>query len=365
MDDAELEQALRDGLERRAALADDTVPLADRARTDVRRRRGGRLTAGLVAASVAAVAAVGVVLDDDSPPDLSVGVADEPDGTPGAVGWRTEYYGDLAVDVPADWGWGSAPPICGPGPSRTADGRRIVRFDEAVPYVGRPVAQTDLCAGPQRPPLAPYVWLGADVAPSTVDLGDGWVQESVEVNGSALTVATDDAALRERILASARGGEVCLSEVELRGTLDHDGGVEPSREPVGLRVCVYRRENASDETPELVYAAELGPGALAAYRRAMAGATPPRDRCRSVDVLDVEWVVLEQVSDDGTVTDRDVVHLGCPGIDRDADGLSGFETSPLTPAMTAPWAVGGIPAVVHGSSISVAGFADYFIGGIG
>ncbi|GEP37883.1 hypothetical protein NPS01_15460 [Nocardioides psychrotolerans] len=294
-----------------------------------------------------------------------MGVTDEPDVPTGEPGRRTEYWADLAVDVPADWGWGSTPPACGPGPSRTADGRRVVRFDEAVPYVGRPLAQTDMCVDPPSPPSAPYVWLGADVDPGTIDLGDGWSQETVEVNGSMLTVATDDAELREHILSTARGGEVCLSEVELRGTLDHAGGVNPSREPTTLRVCVYRREDASDTTPELAYAAELGPVALAACRRAMSEVAPPRDQCPTLDILEVEWVVLEQVADDGTVSDRDVVHMVCPGIDRDAGGLSGFETSPLTPAMTFPWAVGGIPAVVYGSSISVAGFADYFIGGLG
>ncbi|WP_309649560.1 hypothetical protein [Nocardioides sp.] len=365
MDDAELERAMRDGLERRAALADDSVPVTDRARTAARRRRGGRIAIGLVAASVAAVSLVGVVLDDD-PSRPSTSASDGGSAAdPGAAGWRTEYWADLAVDVPADWGWGSAPPVCGPRASRTVDGRRVVAFDEAVPYVGRPLAQTDMCASLDGPPPAPYVWLGADVETGTVDLGDDWVQETVEVNGSRLTVATDDPALRARILGSARGGAACLSEVEVSGTLDHDGGVDATRQPSGLRVCVYRTTEAGEAVARLAYAAVLGAARLASYRAARGAGEQPRDQCPSADVVESEWVVLEQVTDDGTVTDRDVVHLVCPGIDLEGADLGGFETVRLMPEMVAPWAVGGVPAVVYGPSVSSPGFADYVIGGLG
>ncbi len=46
------------------------------------------------------------------------------------------------------------------------------------------------------------------------------MQQTVEVNGSRLTVATDDKPLRERILASARGGETCMSDVETQAESD-------------------------------------------------------------------------------------------------------------------------------------------------
>ena len=57
------------------------------------------------------------------------------------------------------------------------------------PYVGRPIIQTDVCVS-----LRVDAHGAADGAvrlarrvplePGTVDLGDGWVQETVEVNGS-------------------------------------------------------------------------------------------------------------------------------------------------------------------------------------
>ncbi len=112
--------------------------------------------------------------------------------------WRTEYWHDMQVDVPADWGYGGAPMDFGGGDTVacyatamvTADGQRLKRDDPTMPYVGRPIALTDVCQkypfiGPDAgPPDAPYVWLGAAVEPGTEDLGDGWVQETVEVNGS-------------------------------------------------------------------------------------------------------------------------------------------------------------------------------------
>ena len=60
-----------------------------------------------------------------------------------------------------------------------ADGKRVKRDDATVPYVGRPIMHSDLCTASvtrlERPPKAPYVWLGAAVEPGIVDLGDGCV----------------------------------------------------------------------------------------------------------------------------------------------------------------------------------------------
>ena len=230
-EDPELARRMRAGLESRAGEADTTAPVVSRARAAASRRRGARLT-GLVAAAVAAVAVTGFVVDRaGSPGGIDrPGAVDEPSGEVADGPWRTEYWRDMRVDVPADWGYGGAPQegtpetvACGAVAMVSATGERLPREDPTMPYVGRPIAQTDLCQvypwiGPNDvPPQAPYVWLGAAVEPGTVDLGDGWVQETVDVNGSRLTVATRDAGLRERILDSAGGGETCMSEVDTRG----------------------------------------------------------------------------------------------------------------------------------------------------
>lgn len=363
MSDAELEQAMRDGLERRAQRADVDVPVADRARTDVRRRRAGRLTAGLAAAAMVAVAATVVALDrgpDPEPGPAGPGVAIDNGADPDAP-WRTEYWKDMQVDVPDSWGWGGAPPACGVGPS-VSSGGQPVESDSGIPYVGRPISSTDLCVDALSPPPAPYVWLGSDLEPGTRDLGGGYVEETVDVNGSRLTVASDDEALRERILASATGGETCMSELDVRDPSFPD--VVPGnvmRQADVLNVCVYHRDDAQGaRQADLVYETTLDLGGLHAYLGALEEGEEPRDQCPTLDYVEGEWVVLEIGTEDGEVFRRDVVHTFCPGIDVDTDSLSGLETVRLTQPMVDPWAVEGIGAVVYGPSTG--DFAGSFIG---
>ena len=115
-EDAELARRMRAGLERRAREADTTAPVVSRARAAARRRRGARL-AGLAAAAVAAVAVTGVVVDRAGSPGGvdRPGAVDEPSGEVANGPWRTEYWRDLRVDVPADWGYGGAPQEGGSG----------------------------------------------------------------------------------------------------------------------------------------------------------------------------------------------------------------------------------------------------------
>lgn len=371
MDDRELEQAMRDGLERRAQRADVAVPVADRARTDVRRRRAGRLTAGLAAAAVVAVTATTFALTRDEGPAREAGPTGPPvasDNGSGAEGvWRTEYWRDLQVDVPDTWGWGPAPIgmngdplLCGEPVFDVSPGGQG--------YVGRPLMLSDVCAKASDVPVStPYVWLGSDVEVGTRDLGNGFVEETVEVDGTRLTVATDDVALRERILASATGGETCMSELDVSDPSfprTTPGDVE--REAEVLNVCVYQSSAPGARQAALVYATTVGLNRVHAYLGALQDGERPRDQCPTLDYAEGEWVVLELGTEDGEVLRRDVVHLFCPGVDVDTDSLSRLETVRLTPEMVEPWAVGGVRATVYGpSSRNFADFSDYFIGPLG
>lgn len=243
-----------------------------------------------------------------------------------------------------------------PGTDRPA-GEQSSGGDRSEPYVGRPIGLTDVCQiypfiGPDaETPQAPSVWLGADIDPGVLDRGDGWTQESVEVNGSTLTVTTDDEALRERILGSARGGESCLSEIE-------PSSGDPFVRTVGgdargaetLRVCAYRVRDDDSPVAPLVYADELGRDSVTAYLDSIEGAEP-KDQCPNDDIVEGEWVSLELGDGDGDVIRRDVVHLVCPGIDVGAQDARGFENVELTSGRTAPWSRNGVRAVL-----------SYFIG---
>ena len=54
------------------------------------------------------------------------------------------------------------------------------------PYVGRPVMLSDAASGdwPPGPPSAAYVWLDSDSTRRDVDLGNGYIQETVDVGGA-------------------------------------------------------------------------------------------------------------------------------------------------------------------------------------
>ncbi|MDO9494798.1 MAG: hypothetical protein Q7J48_03765 [Nocardioides sp.] len=363
MDDRELEQAMRDGLDRRAQRADVAVPVADRARTDVRRRRAGRLIAGLAAVAVVAAGVTVATLDRGSDRDQ------EPTGPPVAIDsgptadgtWRTEYWRDLQVEVPDTWGWGASPPASCVGAARSAGGRPV-ESDFAEGYVGRPIVSRRVCSGP---PPGPYVWLGADRPVGVLDLGGGYVEETVEVNGSTLTVASDDAALRARILASATGGETCMSDLDVRDpSFPKTVPGDVWREADVLNVCVYQQRDHSVPA-DLVYATTLDIGRLHAYLGALEEGEEPRDQCPTLDYTEGEWVVLEIGTEDGDVFRRDAVHLFCPGIDVDAETLSGLETVRLTEAMLEPWAVEGVGAVVQGPLTGDLAELGYFIGPLG
>lgn len=361
MSDDELAREMKAGLERRAAMAEVQDALIAQAQVAARGRRAARWVAvGAAAAVVVAVAVVGsVVARDDGQIDTAdvntpTPTATDPPALAGAV--RTEYWRDVAVDVPAEWGFGAAPAgdlgsalTCFPGAAVTAGGGRT--NDQSLPYVGRPVALTDVCVPyPDNRPDAPatdYVWLGAAVEPGTVELDNGLVQETVDIGGTPVTVATTDPALRRRILQSVRGGETCLSDIDEAGPLMHDQA-PPDSEVVAMNVCVYE---LSGRRSGLSYATTLGQGAVDAYLDAVAAGDTPRDQCPSIDYDLSQAVLIELVDASGSVVRQDAVNTfeSCAGVAVDADRLWVLETTALTPAMAEPWVVEGVPAVVHGS----------------
>jgi hypothetical protein len=322
----EVEQLLRDGLRERAGRVDTTAPVVAAARRTVRRRRG--LRAGLASAvAVAAVVVGAVVLVGTEPgvgpaPDVPATEGVDP-AVPAGEAWRTEYWHDLAVDVPADWTWG-------PAPLRTGGAPHICGDKPRTAYVGRPIHMSDLCIGGDdyvRDTSAPYVWLGADVEPGTVDLGDGFTQETREVAGTVVTVATRDAALRARILATAtRSRTACDPAL---------GDAAPDLTVVGEAVCVYRPRGRSGRD-DLVYAGPLAADRAARFEQAYAAAAPFLSMC---DLAPTEHVVLAL---GGRRYDIEISVVGCSVV----VGPDGARR--LTPELADPWVADGVPYVVAG-----------------
>lgn len=357
-EDDELDRLVRASLQRRADGADPTAPVAERARGEVRRRRNARMAIGAgVALAVAITGALVSGQDDSSPDPLDRGDQSLP------AEWRTEYWRDLRVEVPADWGYGGAPHqsgglvSCYPEASIGPDGAQL-EGEPTRGYVGRPIGLTDICVPypDNRPegPRAPYVWLGAQIPMGMVDLGGDFVQQTVEVNGSTLTVASDSAALRKRVLDSAGGGEQCFSELERPPTLPVDGEFGgPAR---GMTVCAYARDEAG--VIGLTYSGVVSDAAGLEFEAALSRGVPiPVGR--SCDVgSDDSWVVLYFRERRYVVSTQ---ARGCPQVAQ----LNAPDVLPrrLSRAIARPWAVGGIPAVVYASpGADESWMYDYFIG---
>lgn len=337
MDDEELEQRMRDGLERRAEQADVAVPVVARARSAVRRRRTRVVTVGLVAASVVAVAVVGVAVGIGRDDDTSQ-VSDEATPTPTASATtapdpmgetRIEYYGAAQVEIPADWGWGSSPVLCGEAPI-------------GKPYVGRPIATTDACGQPDvdAVPTAPYAWLGADLPVGSFDLGEGWTRETIDVGGTTVSVATQDADLRNQILASAATQDLCEPELRRVPPAAYENTAEGLGAFVDARVCAYRLRA---DGYELVYAKALDQTLAERTFTAVAAAAPVSG---DLDCSDNEVVTVDARYRDNfgaaqvRLTRSNVfVFGGCGVIDRGPFDQN--ETvHEVTEASVMPWASG-------------------------
>ncbi len=121
---------------------------------------------------------------------------------PAAPGWRWESYDGVMAQVPDGWGHGRT----GVSPCLAGKLNRPARG-----YVGYGSrlgpAPAISCTGPSRPtPVErnPYLWFDSQADVGGQPHGSGWKAESRVVGSQTLTVFSDDAALRTRILDSAR-----------------------------------------------------------------------------------------------------------------------------------------------------------------
>ena len=167
------------------------------------------------------------------------------------AGWRTEWFRTVAVDVPDDWGW-SQSPIDGPSRLfRCTDDRGL------EPYVGRPVFGSDVCLAndPAPPPEHPYLWFDAPLDAGSEDLGDGWVRETIVLDGVRLSVASDDPDLRAAVLGSARPQDDCPPDLSERLPGRFDTTTEGPGTLLTAIVCAYRvLDQDRDAVPVLAYA---------------------------------------------------------------------------------------------------------------
>jgi hypothetical protein len=268
---------------------------------------------------------------------------------PAPAGWRTEFWHDLQVEVPEDWWYGGSALrldhydgdlVCGWGAMVTPEGEWAGQRQTTVTvqpgYVGRPIVVDDTCGTVDQSssiPVEPYLWFDSPFPVGTRHLAEGWVEQTWEVEGEILTVATTDAATRRRVVESTRGGETCLAN---RGDLADPLTVPQPPEDDAAVVCAYRRERGE---AWLTYAAPLAPqpaAELVARFEAAPDWQVPAGRTCDLGGDD-EWVVLQV--DGRAYVVRPQFH-GCPHVQH------GERTVRLAPELVEPWFTGGLPAVV-------------------
>jgi hypothetical protein len=208
---------------------------------------------------------------------------------------------------------------------------------------------SDAClAYPGVAPEAPYVWLGVDLEPGTVDLGDHYTQETVKLFGSTLTVATQDPALRRQIIESARANTDCPGRLPMDPAVD-SMLIEGIWRVRSAAVCAYQR---GDVGYDLTYATDLSEAAaIATHAGVYAGqrqSSPEFCADRGDD-----YVVITFTGDDQTgpmqVSQDVVISPEC----QEVQGSPGL-VSPLSDAAMRPWSRNGLQVVL-----------GTFIGGLG
>jgi hypothetical protein len=358
-DDTELERTFREGLRQAADRTEVGVPLVARAHTVARTRRRRRWAVVGAVTAVVAVSGVTVAVQNGSGSDPGADhTATQPTFAP-VTEWRAESWHGLTVDVPADWGWGTAPIalsgggggpyLCGgPGAMVGSDGRKPVNPKPDEPWVGRPIMLSDACGSREgSPPEAPYVWLGADVEPGTVDLRDGYTQETVEALGTTLTVASPDAALRRHVIDSARATTDCEAQLPSRPTVV--GMPIEGLNPVhSAQLCAYQQ---GVDGFELVYAVTLDEAsARALYAGDGLGSQSSSEFCASKfpEYVRVRFSGKDAMGDAELTADW-VVDPGCQQVELGP----GF-VLPLKKAGLTALSRNGLPAVL-GSLIGMLG----------
>src|SRR5690349_13685241 len=170
------------------------------------------------------------------------------------TGWRWESYRSVEVQVPDDWRYGTTnSPPC------------LVK-ELRPPYVGRPGAVRGIGCRDPLPPLpfrASYLWFDADRRqrgrpipdmpgyagprePGVQPEDHGWTEETRVVDGVFLTVLSDDNALRQRILDSAR----IIDGTDAYGCPpDHPLAAPPDHHPIANSPADARR--SEEHTSEL------------------------------------------------------------------------------------------------------------------
>ncbi|ONI66870.1 hypothetical protein BWI15_27155 [Kribbella sp. ALI-6-A] len=256
------ETLITQSLASRAAEAPSDTTLLGTVHRRLRRRRRTRAAGvGVLACAAVIVAAAGVqslTRPEDSGPAASL--AQPPPG------WHWESYANVEVQVPDQWAEISAGPLATcPTEKPRWDGWIGRPSTLPAPAMGCPTAVGATAATVGEPAdRVPYVLFDLNAEPGVTQYDAGWTKEVRSVGALRLEVFGTDAAVRARILDSAR----TIDGVDSRGCAPtHPAATNAAVRPTGeglaavgtaasIRICAYRTETLS-QVPPLLASAEL------------------------------------------------------------------------------------------------------------
>lgn len=203
-------------------------------------------------------------------------------GSAAPAGWRWESYGAVKVRVPDSWADSTYTHVWACG-----DRERSPNGVNRTPLVGRPWRGPTITIGcPAVPPLAervPHLWFDEPEAKAGITRFDhGWATEVRIVEGVSLSVFSDDAALRRRILDSAErtggtdpnGCSVARPAVLADGQRPTGPGLAAIGAVKSIRVCAYSYQRPSIFQAGLQISGEAAGHLGEALRAAPAGVGP-------------------------------------------------------------------------------------------
>ena len=256
-------------------------------------------------------------------------------------GWRTEYYRNVAFQVPATWGYADAPNAawC----AGNADGRPDA--EHRKPYVSLGGAQVlPAIACPDIPPslITEHVAIRladpAQPVPYAETQTDGWWVVTADAEGLRLAATSRDRERARRIVTSLDTAPEA-APCPARHPLDQDRGVRPdpaydlssAADPGAVTLCQYEPPVGDRDSGGLRAALPLKPAAGAQlFDRLRSAPAKPMTSCTAPNPSEIR-VAIRFTTPDGA-REVYVAAAGCP--DGYGLGYGGIEDGTTVRALT-------------------------------
>lgn len=263
--------------------------------------------------------------------------------------WRTEVWGDVQLEVPADWALGYAPMPNATGALQCGVGPLEGGSEESGPYVGRPGYGSDVCLQTDLVDLGldrAGVWFGSLLPVGEAIAKTGLHEVTVDAGSSRVTVASKEEAVLQRVLDSVERVDEDAHRCPAAPDVERGYPDEGYGEVQALAVCVYERDGGWSRLWTTSLPSAQGEQLVEAVESAQPGRPCPGE--------DGGLLVLLRVTTDDPMGDepltRDLVARpdGCASLQHWGTGGRWLR---LEPELVRPWATAGVSTYVWSNGL--------------